>query len=89
MSYRNKICVVFDADNDLWAYLFMRGWKENDNINFNFNDAHDINRVTSFARSVAYIKSKLKERFKTTKQVIVIIAERRSIYINMFVGNLK
>lgn len=49
MSYRNKTYVIFDADNDRWAYAYMRGWKSNENMNFNFNDAHDIGPLTDRA----------------------------------------
>ena len=76
MSYRNKTYIVFDGDNDIWAYRFMKGWKANKNIDFNFHDAHDINRLTNNARSPEYIKKKLKERFKSAKQIIVLIGER-------------
>ena len=42
MSYRNKTYVIFDADNDYWAYARMKGWKTLRNIDFNFHDAHDL-----------------------------------------------
>ena len=76
MSYKNKTYIIFDGDEDMWAYGFMKGWKKNDKIDFDFHDAHDISRVTSVARSEAYIKGKLKERFKSAKQVIVLIGEK-------------
>lgn len=76
MSYRNKTYVIFDADNDRWAYSYMRGWKENDNIDFNFHDAHDIGGLTRNAQSEQYIKSKLRERFKSAKQALVLIGEK-------------
>ncbi|AFL85487.1 TIR-like domain-containing protein (DUF1863) [Belliella baltica DSM 15883] len=75
MGYRNKTYIVFDGDNDIWAYRFMKGWKANKNIDFDFHDAHDINRLTSIARSEQYIKGKLKERFKSAKQIIVLIGD--------------
>lgn len=49
MSYRNKTYVIFDGDNDMWAYAFMKGWKTNDRIDFDFYDAHDIRPLTSKA----------------------------------------
>jgi hypothetical protein len=76
MSYRNKTYVIFDADNDRWAYSYMRGWKENDNIDFNFHDAHDIGGLTRNAQSEQYIKSRLRERFKSAKQAVVLIGEK-------------
>lgn len=75
MSYRNKTYIVFDGDNDIWAYGFMKGWKNNKNIDFDFHDAHDINRLTNNARSPEYIKAKLKERFRSAKQIIVLIGD--------------
>ena len=75
MGYRNKTYIVFDGDNDIWAYRFMKGWKANENIDFDFHDAHDINRLTSNALSEEYIKGKLKERFKSAKQIIVLIGD--------------
>ena len=39
MSYRNKTYVIFDG-NDIRYYRLMQAWKENDNIDFDFNDAH-------------------------------------------------
>jgi len=49
MSYRNKTYVIFDGDNDMWAYAYMKGWKQNENIDFDFHDAHDLNVITDRA----------------------------------------
>lgn len=75
MGYRNKTYVIFDGDNDKWAYGYMKGWKSNENMEFNFHDAHDIARVGPNAQSEQYIKSALRERFASAKQVICIIGE--------------
>ena len=75
MSYRNKTYVIFDGDNDMWAYKYMRGWKSNYRIDFNFHDAHDLLPLTSRAIDESYIKSRLWDRFKSAKQVIIIIGE--------------
>jgi hypothetical protein len=53
--------VIFDGDNDMWAYGYKRGWKENDRIEFNFDDAHDIRPLTDRA-SEETIKQRLRER---------------------------
>ena len=42
MSYRNNTYVIFDGDNDRWAYAFLKGWNESDHIEFDFYDAHDL-----------------------------------------------
>lgn len=74
MSYRNKTYVIFDGDNDMWAYAFMKGWKSNENMEFNFSDAHDIKPLTDRA-SEETIKQRLRERMSSAKQVIVVIGE--------------
>jgi hypothetical protein len=74
MSYKNKTYVIFDGDNDMWAYAYMKGWKVNQKIDFNFYDAHDIKSITDSA-SEETIKRTLRERFSSAKQVIVVIGE--------------
>lgn len=74
MGYRNKTYVVFDADNDMWAYGYMKGWKSNHNIDFNFHDAHDLKPLTDRA-SEETIKRRLRERFSSAKQVVVLTGE--------------
>lgn len=75
MSYRNKTYVIFDGDEDMWAYAYMKGWKENENIDFNFFDAHDLKPLTDRA-SEATVKQRLRERLSNTKQAIVLIGEK-------------
>ncbi|MCX5890118.1 MAG: TIR domain-containing protein [Deltaproteobacteria bacterium] len=75
MSYRNKTYVIFDGDNDMWAYAYMKGWKSNQNVSFNFHDAHDLNVITERA-SEETVKRKLRERFSSAKQVIVLVGEQ-------------
>lgn len=74
MSYRNKTYVIFDADSDRWAYAYMKGWKSNDNMDFNFHDAHDIGPITDWA-SDDTIKARLRQRFSNAKQAIVLVGE--------------
>ena len=74
MSYRNKTYVIFDGDNDMWAYAYMKGWKKNENIDFNFHDAHDLNTLTAYA-SEEHVKRKLRERFSSAKQAVVLIGD--------------
>lgn len=74
MSYRNKTYVIFDGDNDRWAYAYMRGWKENENIDFDFNDAHEIVDIRDDSEEET-VKRTLRERFRNSKQVIVLIGE--------------
>jgi hypothetical protein len=74
MSYRNKTYVIFDGDNDMWAYGYMKGWKSNENMDFNFYDAHDIRPLTDRA-SEETVKNALRARLLNAKQVIVLVGE--------------
>lgn len=75
VAYRNKTYVIFDGDNDKWAYAFIKGWKSNENVDFNFHDAHSITALTANAQNEQYVKSALRERFASAKQVVCLIGE--------------
>ena len=83
MSYRNKTFVSFDGDTDMHYYRLMLAWKQNDNLPFNFYNAHDLNsaRDTSTEES---IKSQLAERLRNTK-VFVILIGSNTRYLYKFV----
>ncbi|PKF31260.1 TIR domain-containing protein [Acinetobacter proteolyticus] len=70
MSYRNKTYIAF-ASEDIKLYRLMEAWRENNKIDFNFYDAHDlyISRDTSKPET---IKRNLRERLKNAKQIILI-----------------
>lgn len=74
MAYRNKTYVCFDADNDFDYYQQMKEWKADDNIDFNFYDAHDLNNIRDDSQEDT-IKRKLRERFSDTKLLIVLVGE--------------
>ena len=76
MSYKDQSYVIFDGDNDKWAYGYMKGWKQNDRVDFDFRDAHDLDSMTGRAQDEAYVKSNLRERMKRSKAVIVLIGEK-------------
>ena len=76
MSYKDPSYVIFDGDNDKWAYGYMKGWKQNDRVDFDFRDAHDLDSMTGRAQDEAYVKSNLRERMKRSKAVIVLIGEK-------------
>lgn len=42
MAYQNKTYVAFDGDRDIHYYRLMKAWRQNNNIYFNFMDAHDL-----------------------------------------------
>ncbi len=68
--------VVFDGDNDKWAYAYMNGWKANKNIDFDYQDAHDLDNMTSRAQGEQYVKSKLRERMNKSSAVVVLVGEK-------------
>ncbi|KZS54864.1 TIR domain-containing protein [Mycobacterium ostraviense] len=70
MSYRNKTYVAF-ASEDIHCYRLMEAWRDNDHIDFDFFDAHDlfISRDTS---SPETIKRNLRERMKNAKQIVLL-----------------
>jgi len=70
VSYRNKTYVAF-ASEDIHYYRLMEAWRDNDNIEFDFYDAHDlyISRDTSKPET---IKKNLRDRMKNAKQVVLI-----------------
>lgn len=74
MSYRNRTYVIFDGDNDMWAYAYMKGWKTNEHIDFNFYDAHDVHRISDRA-SEATVKHALRQRMANAKQAIVLVGD--------------
>jgi len=75
MAYTNKTYVCFDADSDILYYNLMKAWKENDKIEFNFHNAHEINNLRD-GSSEATIKTKLRERLQNTKVLIVLIGDK-------------
>jgi hypothetical protein len=65
--------VIFDGDNDRYAYAFMKGWKVNDRVEFDFRDAHDLGPMTGRAQEEAYVKSQLRKRMEVSDQVLVLV----------------
>lgn len=74
MAYRNKTYVIFDADSDINYYRLMQAWKENQHIDFNFHDAHDLNNLRD-GSSEETIKRKLRDRMNNAKQAVVLVGE--------------
>ena len=70
MSYRNKTYVAFASEN-IGLYRLMEAWRDNEKIDFNFFDAHDlfISRDTSKPET---IKRNLRQRMGNAKQVVLI-----------------
>jgi hypothetical protein len=61
--------VIFAGDNDRHAFAFMRGWKVNERVEFDFRDAHDLGAMTGRAQDEASVKSELRKRMEASKQV--------------------
>lgn len=83
MAYRNKTYVCFDGDTDMHYYRLMQAWHQNDNSEFSFYNAHDLNsaRDTSLEES---IKRQLRERLRNSKVLVVLIGENTR-YLYKFV----
>lgn len=83
MAYKNKTYVCFDADTDMNWYQLMKAWKENDNVAFDFQNAHDLNNLRGTS-SEETIKAKLRERLANTKVFVVLVGEKTK-YLYKFV----
>ncbi len=73
MAYRNKTFVSFSS-TDLAQYRLMTAWNANQNIDFNFHDAHDLNTALDTSQPET-IRRRLRERLANTRQVILLIGE--------------
>lgn len=74
MAYRNKTYVCFDGDTDIRYYNLMKAWKQNDNTDFNFYDAHELNNALDSSKEET-IKRKLRERLNNTKIFVILLGE--------------
>ena len=80
MGYRDRTYVIFDGDEDMWAYGFMKGWNKNENMDFSFEDAHDVNDIRNGTQEET-VKKKLRERLANTRQACVLVGEStRNLY---------
>ncbi|WP_129669880.1 TIR domain-containing protein [Phytoactinopolyspora endophytica] len=70
MSYRNKTYVAF-ASEDIRSYWLMEAWRENENIDFDFYDAHDLYEARDTSKPET-IKGRLRERMKNAKQFVLL-----------------
>jgi hypothetical protein len=83
MPYRNKTFVSFDGDTDMPYYRLMQAWKQNDGIDFNFHNAHDLNAARDSSEEES-IKAQLAERMRNTKVFVLLVGERTR-YLHKFV----
>lgn len=70
MSYRNKTYVAF-ASEDISSYRLMEAWRDNQRIDFDFFDAHDL-FISRDSSQPETIKRNLRERLKNAKQVVLL-----------------
>ena len=82
MAYRNGTYVAFDGNGqndptkgDLKYLGILRAWKESDNIDFNFTDSHKKTFQVRDSSSEATLKSRLEERMRNSKNMLVIISD--------------
>ena len=75
MGYKDPSYVIFDGDEDKWAYAFMKGWKANQRMDFDFRDAHDLDNMTARAQGEAYVKRNLRARMEKSSAVVVLVGE--------------
>src|SRR5216683_1370732 len=73
MAYRNKTYVDF-ASEDINYYYLMKAWRENEHIDFDFFDAHDLNVALDTSQPET-IRRRLRERLANTKQTVVLISD--------------
>lgn len=69
-----KTYVIFDGDNDIWAYGYMKGWNALPNIDFDLDDAHEVYRLYPNAPE-SVVKRELQKRFALSNNVIVLVGE--------------
>jgi hypothetical protein len=70
MSYRNKTYVAF-ASEGIHCYRLMEAWRDNEKIDFNFHNAHDLATARDSSLPET-IRGRLRERLNNTKQVVVL-----------------
>lgn len=70
MAYRNKTYVAF-ASEDIGKYRLMEAWRDNERIEFDFYDAHDL-YISRDDSKPETIKKNLRERLKNAKQIVYL-----------------
>lgn len=75
MPYRNKTYVGLDFDTDKSYYRLMQAWKQNDDNDFNFHNAHDITDIREWSSEEAKKRS-LRERMQNSKLFMLLVGEK-------------
>lgn len=74
MAYRTRVYVCFDGDEDMRYYQLLNAWDSNENIDFDFNNAHQLTDISKYEEE--NIKRHLRERLKRTKLMLVLVGEK-------------
>lgn len=69
-----RVYVAFDADNDFWAYKFMRGWASAEWVDFGFDDVHKERPIPD-GMAEAPTKRRLEKRMLGSDAVVLLIGE--------------
>ncbi|MEU2869807.1 TIR domain-containing protein [Streptomyces olivoreticuli] len=69
--------MAFDSA-DIKYYYLMEAWRDNEHIDFNFFDAHDINTARDDSLDDT-IKRRLSERLSNAKQAVVLVSETTKV----------
>jgi hypothetical protein len=83
MPYRNKLYVAFDGDEDMAYYRTLLMWKANENIDFDFYNAHDLYPARDSSLSDS-IKAQLHQRMLNSKVMLLLVGARTK-YLRVFV----
>ena len=82
MGYRNGTYVAFDGqgttnptESDIRYYGLLRRWDSSKSYSFTFSDSHEKTNSVRDTSKIETKKSKLLERMKNSKNMIVIISE--------------
>src|ERR1700731_4373982 len=62
VAFSDPTYVIFDGDEDKWAYGRMKGWNALENVDFDFRDAHELDSMTARAQGEEYGKKQLRQR---------------------------
>lgn len=74
MTYKNKVYIAFDGDSDMKYYTMLEAWAKNEDNDFEFHNAHDLNTARDSSKEES-IKKDLRIRFANSKLFILLIGE--------------
>jgi hypothetical protein len=69
------VYVAFDGDKDRRYYDIMAAWSAHKNIEFKFEDAHDLDEMTSRAQNEDYVKANLRARMKASTALVLLVGD--------------